>query len=74
MRNIPAGIGYMLVAIFVFSLNDVLGKWLAGSYGAPQILLMRSIVAMAILVVILWRTGFAPVFAPAAVPVPSVPV
>jgi drug/metabolite transporter (DMT)-like permease len=61
VQNIPAGIGYMLLAVFIFSLNDVLGKWLAGTYGAPQILLMRSIVAMAILVAIFARTGFAPV-------------
>ncbi|MBN8994237.1 MAG: DMT family transporter [Rhizobiales bacterium] len=52
----------MLLAVFIFSTNDVLGKWLAGTYGAPQILLMRSAVAMAILVVIFSRIGFAPVF------------
>ena len=61
-QNIPAGIGYMLLAIFIFSVNDVLGKWLAGTYEAPQILLMRSAVAMAILVVLFARTGFGPVF------------
>lgn len=60
-QNIPAGIGYMLLAVLVFSLNDVLGKWLAGTYGAPQILLMRSVVAMAILAAIFARTGFGPV-------------
>jgi drug/metabolite transporter (DMT)-like permease len=62
-QNIPAGIGYMLLAIFVFSLNDVLGKWLAGTYTAPQILLIRSIVAMAILLAIFSRTGLRPVLA-----------
>jgi drug/metabolite transporter (DMT)-like permease len=61
-QNIPAGIGYMLLAVFIFSVNDVLGKWLAGTYGAPQILLLRSIVAMAILIAIFSRIGFGPVF------------
>ncbi len=57
-QNIPAGIGFMLLAIFVFSLNDTMGKWLASNYPAPQILLFRSLAAMAILVPVLWRTGF----------------
>lgn len=62
-QNIPAGIGFMLAAVFLFSLNDTLGKWLAASYPAPQILLMRSIAPMVVLVAILGWTGFRALFA-----------
>jgi drug/metabolite transporter (DMT)-like permease len=56
-QNIAAGIGLMLFAIFMFSANDVLGKWLAGTYSAPQILLFRSMAAMVVLVPMLARSG-----------------
>ncbi len=32
-----AGIGLMLAAMFAFSLNDVMGKWLVATYGVAQI-------------------------------------
>jgi drug/metabolite transporter (DMT)-like permease len=57
-QNIPAGIVFMVLAIFLFSVNDVMGKWLAATYLAPQILLVRSIAAIIVLMVILRRTGF----------------
>jgi drug/metabolite transporter (DMT)-like permease len=57
-QNIPAGIGFMVVAVFIFSLNDVLGKWLAASYAAPQILVFRSGAALLVLTPIVARAGF----------------
>src|SRR5581483_2875708 len=57
-QNIPAGIGLMVLAIFLFSVNDVLGKWLAGRYDAPQILLFRSFAALLVLSPAIARVGW----------------
>ena len=57
-QNIPLGIGLMVGAIFLFSLNDVLGKWLSASYQAPQILLFRSIPALLLLIPAIHRLGW----------------
>jgi drug/metabolite transporter (DMT)-like permease len=62
-QNIPAGIGLMVLAVFLFSLNDVLGKWLAARYSAPQILLFRSSAALLVLAPIVGRMGFRSVVA-----------
>jgi drug/metabolite transporter (DMT)-like permease len=43
------GIGLMLLGVFLFSLNDVMGKWLVATYSVGQVLLLRSIAALAIL-------------------------
>jgi len=37
-----AGIGMMLTGIFVFALNDALGKWLVATYAVGQLLLIRG--------------------------------
>jgi len=60
-----SGIGLMVLAVFMFSVNDTLGKWLAERYPAPQILLFRSIAALIILSPILSRLGAKQVLAPA---------
>lgn len=52
-----AGIGLMLAAMFAFSLNDVMGKWLVTTYGVAQLLLIRSIAAAAMLAPAMRRTG-----------------
>jgi drug/metabolite transporter (DMT)-like permease len=52
-----AGIGLMLAATLMFSLNDVLGKWLVATYSVSQILLLRSCAAMAVLAPFVWRGG-----------------
>jgi drug/metabolite transporter (DMT)-like permease len=57
-QNIPAGIGLMVLAIFLFSVNDVLGKWLAARYSAPQILLFRGTAALIVLMPFVGRMGF----------------
>ncbi len=56
--NNLAGIALMTGAIFVFSLNDTLGKWLAASYSAPQIMLFRSIAAAILLLPVVRRMGW----------------
>jgi len=55
-----AGIGLMLLGIFVFALNDALGKWLVATYSVGQLLLIRSAAALVILLPFLWREGAAP--------------
>jgi drug/metabolite transporter (DMT)-like permease len=56
-QNISLGIGLMLGAVFLFSLNDVLGKWLAATYAAPQMLLFRSVAAIIVLTPVIRRMG-----------------
>ena len=56
-QNIPLGIGMMVLAVLLFSLNDTLGKWLAGYYAAPQILLFRSFSAILVLAPLVRRVG-----------------
>lgn len=47
----------MLLATLMFSLNDVLGKWLVATYSVTQILFLRSIAALLILAPFIWRAG-----------------
>jgi len=49
----------MLLATLMFSLNDVLGKWLVGTYSVGQILFLRSIAALLMLSPFIWRAGWA---------------
>jgi drug/metabolite transporter (DMT)-like permease len=50
-----AGIGMMLLGILMFSLNDVMGKWLVATYSVGQVLLICSVAALLVLAPILWR-------------------
>ncbi len=50
-----AGIGLMLLGIFLFSCNDVLGKWMLSTYSVGQMLLIRSLAAMLLLLPFIWR-------------------
>jgi len=43
------GIGLMLLGTFMFSVNDVMGKWLVATYSVGQVLLLRSIAALGLL-------------------------
>src|SRR3954453_2297602 len=54
-----AGIGFMLLGIFLFVCNDTLGKWLLATYSVWQMLLIRSIAAMLLLAPLIWRVGIA---------------
>lgn len=51
------GVALMLLGMFLFSLNDAAGKWLVATYSVGQVLLIRSAVALAVLVPLLWRWG-----------------
>lgn len=48
----------MLAAMFAFSLNDVMGKWLVGTYGVAQLLLIRSFAGALMLAPAVVRTGW----------------
>ena len=54
-----AGIGVTLIAMLMFSLNDVLGKWLVATYSVGQILMIRSAAALAITAPFVLRGGTA---------------
>ena len=45
-RSASAGIVLMLAGIFLFSVNDALGKWLVATYTVWQVLLIRSAAAL----------------------------
>lgn len=57
-----AGVLMMLFGMFLFAANDALGKWLVGTYSVGQVLLLRSLVALVILLPFLvgfgWRRLF----------------
>lgn len=57
-----AGIGLMLLGIFLFCCNDALGKWLLGTYSVWQMLVIRSVAALVVMSPLIWRerSGFAP--------------
>ena len=50
----------MLAGIFVFALNDALGKWLIATYSVGQLLLIRSVAALVFLLPLIRREGWAP--------------
>ncbi|MBK1659027.1 DMT family transporter [Paracraurococcus ruber] len=54
-RNHAAGILLMLAAVLLFSLNDVLGKWLVASYVVGQVLVLRSLASLVVLSPLAWR-------------------
>jgi drug/metabolite transporter (DMT)-like permease len=52
-----AGIAMMLTGILMFSLNDVMGKWLVATYTVGQLLLIRSAAALVVLSPFIVRQG-----------------
>jgi len=54
-RAAMAGIALMIAGIFLFAVNDALGKWLMATYSVGQVLLIRSLAAMALLAPFVWR-------------------
>ena len=54
-RAALAGIALMIAGIFLFAVNDALGKWLVATYTVGQVLLIRSLAAMALLGPFIWR-------------------
>ena len=59
-RAALAGIGLMVLGIFLFSVNDAMGKWLVATYTVGQVLLIRSLAALVMLAPFVWREGVAP--------------
>ena len=52
-----AGILMMLLGILLFSINDVMGKWLVATYTVGQVLLLRSAAALLVIVPFVVKQG-----------------
>lgn len=50
-----AGIGLMLLGIFLFSFGDALGKFIVGTYSVGQLLFLRSLGSLILISPLLWR-------------------
>jgi drug/metabolite transporter (DMT)-like permease len=50
-----AGIGLMLLAIFMFSFGDALGKFMVATYSVGQLLWLRACAALLVLLPLIWR-------------------
>jgi drug/metabolite transporter (DMT)-like permease len=55
--NIRLGILYMMGAVFLFSIQNAIGKWLAQSYPIPMLVFFRSFVALLPAYIIVMRAG-----------------
>lgn len=53
--TVGLGIFMMFFGDFMFAVNDIMGKWLAGSFSAGQIVLMRSLAALVVLIPMLLK-------------------
>lgn len=51
------GIAMMLLGILLFSLNDVMGKWLVATYTVGQVLLLRSVAALVVIAPFVVKQG-----------------
>lgn len=63
LSPVALGILLMLAGMFLFSLNDAIGKWLVATYSVGQVLLIRSAAALLVLAPFLWRWGLRPLVA-----------
>jgi drug/metabolite transporter (DMT)-like permease len=52
-----AGIGFMLVSVFLFALNSAAGKWLLAKYPVGEFMLIRSSFTLLFLSPFIWRAG-----------------
>ncbi len=57
------GVALMAGGMFLFALNDTLGKWLVASHSVGQVLLIRSLAALIVLAPVLYLFGFRRLFA-----------
>jgi drug/metabolite transporter (DMT)-like permease len=55
--NIRLGILYMLASVFLFSIQNAIGKWLAQSYPIPMLVFFRSFVALLPSFILVMRAG-----------------
>lgn len=51
------GVALMALGMFLFALNDTLGKWLVATHSVGQVLLIRSLAALIVLAPLLWVFG-----------------
>src|SRR6185437_16252454 len=51
-----AGIGLMLLGVFMFSFGDALGKFLVSTYAVGQLLWLRACAALLVLSPLIWRS------------------
>ncbi|NTS32823.1 DMT family transporter [Phyllobacterium sp. BT25] len=51
------GVVLMLLGMLMFSLNDVMGKWLVSTYSVGQVVFIRSVAALIILAPFIWFNG-----------------
>ena len=54
---VQLGFGLMLADMFLFALNDAIGKLLVATYSVGQVLLIRSAFAALVLLPFVWRMG-----------------
>jgi drug/metabolite transporter (DMT)-like permease len=52
-----AGIGFMLMSVFLFSATSAVGKWLVAKFPVGEFLLLRSIAILLLLIPFIWRAG-----------------
>ena len=50
-----AGIGLMVLSVFMFSFGDALGKFIVATYSVGQLLLLRASAALIVLSPSIWR-------------------
>src|SRR6201998_2314133 len=50
-----AGIGLMLLAVFMFSFGDAIGKFIVATYSVGQLLCLRACAALLLLAPMVWR-------------------
>jgi drug/metabolite transporter (DMT)-like permease len=52
-----AGIGFMLIAVFLFALNSAVGKWFVANYPVGEFMLIRSCFTLLFLSPFIWHAG-----------------
>ena len=50
-----AGIGLMLLSIFMFSFGDALGKFMVATYSVGQLMWLRACAALLVLLPVIWK-------------------
>jgi drug/metabolite transporter (DMT)-like permease len=55
--NIRLGILYMIASVFLFSIQNAIGKWLAQSYPIPMLVFFRSFIALLPSFILVMRAG-----------------
>lgn len=60
--SVRAGVALMLLGMLLFSLNDVMGKWLVATYSVGQVLLIRSFAGLVALTPFIAAAGAVSLF------------